>query len=80
MSKFYVGETSNYGAVISWEPCKAKTLEGAQRAALRHQTSQGTFAHVGEALTRSHDGKTEVIHRAMHRPANDVRAGWQVMG
>lgn len=80
MSKFYIGETSNYGAVIAWEPCKAKTLEGAQRAALRRQVFQGTFAHVGEALTRAADNEQEVIHRAMHRPANDVRPGWQVMG
>ena len=77
MTKFFVGETSNNGAVIEWEPCKAKTLDGAKRAALRRQTFQGTFAHVGEPVVCAITGEPEIAHRAMHRPARDVMPGWQ---
>ncbi len=77
MTKFFIGETSNYGAVIAWEPCKAKSLEGAKRAAIRRQAFQGTFAHVGQSVVCAIDGKDHIAHRAMHRPANDVRPGWQ---
>jgi hypothetical protein len=77
MTKFFIGETSNYGAVIQWEPCKAKSLDGAKRAALRRQVFQGTFAHVGEPVVCADTGATEVAHRAMHRPARDVMPGWQ---
>jgi hypothetical protein len=71
MIKYHTAETAVGAHITTWMPSKARSFEGAKRAAQACRMFQGTEAHVGQLLT---DGTIQRI--ATRRPSSHACPGW----
>lgn len=76
-TNYFIAETNGGDSVNDpglWKPCKAKSLDGAKRAAQSGRLFQHTTAWVGIDV----DGRVESVAR--RDPGSSIQPGWHDVG